>query len=338
MGEQTEQPVKTFSVGFGDYINELPYARAVAQRFRTEHHEIDLGAPTVGPLLERMAEVYDEPFRDPSHVPTYLISEYARRFVKVVLSGDGADELFGGYAWYPLMATSTEVSRSRLVWVMLRSASRLMGNRVSVLNRYSHAMGIAIRRPDHWERYVGEVTIGPESRRRWWASRAADVESYFPGEYYRPNGDAAGMNEIFHFDLKSFLPGDILVKVDRAAMAHGLETRAPFLDRDLVEFTLSLPSSLKVNGSETKILFKHALKQYWPTELHQRGKQGFAAPYQAWLGFADVREMLDRVFARGSRLRTLLPGIGDGQQHQRNYETWNLLTLGLWLERHDVVA
>ncbi|HLF22837.1 MAG TPA: asparagine synthase (glutamine-hydrolyzing), partial [Burkholderiales bacterium] len=98
MQQHTKVPVKTFSVGFGSYINELPYARSVAAMYGTEHHEIDLGAPAVGPMLERMAAVYDEPFRDPSHIPTYLISEYARKYVKVVLTGDGADELFGGYA------------------------------------------------------------------------------------------------------------------------------------------------------------------------------------------------------------------------------------------------
>jgi asparagine synthase (glutamine-hydrolysing) len=144
------------------------------------------------------------------------------------------------------------------------------------------------------------------------------------------------MDEVLHFDLMSFLPGDILVKVDRAAMAHGLETRAPFLDRDLVEFSLSLPSALKVKDGETKILFKHALKQYWPTKLHERGKQGFAAPYHIWLGLPEVRRLLERVFAEGSRLRCLLPGVRPEQQHVRNYETWNLLTLGLWLERPGI--
>src|SRR3989337_490226 len=111
------------------------------------------------------------------------------------------------------------------------------------------------------------------------------------------------MNEVLHFDLMSFLPGDTLVKVDRAAMAHGLETRAPFLDRDLVEFSLSLPSVLKVKDGETKVLFKHALKQYWPSILHKRGKQGFAAPFQEWLRFPEVKTLLQRLFADGSKLR-----------------------------------
>ena len=336
MQQETRQPVKTFSVGFGEYINELPYARAVADLYRTEHHEIDLGAPPVTELLERMVGVYDEPFRDPSHIPTYLIAEYARRYVKVVLSGDGADELFGGYAWYPLMAKSTEVSATWLKWFILRSVSRLIGNRAAALHRNSSAMGLALRCPQTWERYVGQLTIDSETRRRWWGRSSAEAGLYFPGKYYRPPAEVAGMNEALHFDLLSFLPGDILVKVDRAAMAHGLETRTPFLDRDLVEFALSLPSTLKVRDGETKVLFKQALSRYWPPVLRTRGKQGFAAPFQAWLGFPEIKALLHRVFADGSRLRELLPGVHLEQQHARNYETWNLLTLGLWLEQHGV--
>jgi asparagine synthase (glutamine-hydrolysing) len=338
MQQLTSQPVKTFSVGFGEYINELPYARAVAELYRTEHHDIDLGTPPVAQLLQTMAEVYDEPFRDPSHIPTYLISQYARGNVKVVLTGDGADELFGGYAWYPLLAKSTEVSASWFVWFVLRSVSRLVGNKVRSLDRYSRAIGIAVRTPQPWRRYIREITVVGESRRSWWAEQSMASSSYFPGEYYRPPAGTTGMDEVLYFDLMSFLPGDILVKVDRAAMAHGLETRAPFLDRDLVEFSLSLPSVLKVKDGETKVLFKHALKQYWPSILHKRGKQGFAAPFQAWLEFPEVRMLSQRVFADGSKLRELLPGVRSEQQHVRNYETWNLLTLGLWLERHGVAG
>jgi asparagine synthase (glutamine-hydrolysing) len=336
MAQQTNLPVKTFSVGFGKYINELPYAREVARQYSTEHHDIDLGEPAVAELLERMATIYDEPFRDPSHIPTYLISQYARQFVKVVLTGDGADELFGGYAWYPLMAKSTEVSGNWLKWFVVRGASRLIGNRWRTLELYSHAMGIALRHPDTWDRYVTEQTIKVEQRRSWWGERAIATGSYWPDEYFRPPQDTRGMNEVLYFDLVSFLPGDILVKVDRAAMANGLETRAPFLDRDLVEFALSLPAALKVRDAETKVLFKQALKQYWPSSLHRRGKQGFAPPYQTWLGFPDVRALLQRLFAPGSALRRLLPGLRSEQQLVRNYTTWNLMTLGLWLEKHAV--
>lgn len=338
MQMETRQPVKTFSVGFGEHINELPYAHAVASLYRTEHHEIDLGAPPVSELLERMITVYDEPFHDPSHIPTYLISQYARQGAKVVLTGDGADELFGGYAWYPVMAASTEVSATWLKWFTLRSVSRLIGNRAATLHRNSSAMGLALRCPKTWERYVGQLTVDAKIRQRWWGRRNSGTDLYFPGTYFRPPAEVSGMNEVLYFDLLSFLPGDILVKVDRAAMAHGLETRAPFLDRDLVEFSLSLPSVLKVRDGETKILFKDALKQYWPTSLHKRGKQGFAAPFQAWLSLPEIKTQLQRVFADGSELRELLPGVHTEQQYARNYETWSLLTLGLWLERHGVAT
>jgi asparagine synthase (glutamine-hydrolysing) len=336
MERETSQPVKTFSVGFGKHINELPYARLVADMYRTEHHEIDLGAPPVGQLLERMAAVYDEPFRDPSHIPTYLISQYARQNVKVVLTGDGADELFGGYAWYPLIAKSTAVSGSWFKWLVLRAVSRLLGNRIRNLDHYSHALGLALRWPDTSKRYVSEVTVDSKTRLSWWGQRLNEKAIYHPDGYYRPSAETWGMNEALYFDLISFLPGDILVKVDRAAMAHSLETRAPFLDRDLVEFTLTLPASLKVEDDKTKVLFKHALSSYWPSALHTRGKQGFAAPYQVWLGLPEVKTLLERVFSPRSRLRQLLPGLRAEQQDQRNYETWNLLTLGLWLESHTV--
>jgi len=338
MQKQTTHPVKTFSVGFGTLIDELPYARAVAQLYQTEHHEIDLGAPDVGPLLETMVGVYDEPFRDPSHIPTYLMSKYASEHVKVVLTGDGADEIFGGYAWYPLMARSVELTPDRLRWLVLRIVSKMLGDRVRNLARDGRAIGLALREREPWIRYVNEMTVAAERRQRWWGASLPEGRGYVPGDYYRPAAGTTGMNEVLFFDLVSFLPGDILVKVDRAAMAHGLETRPPFLDRDLVTFALSLPSSLKVTGDETKVLFKHALREYWPESVRARGKQGFAGPFRQWMDRADVQALLARVLADGSPLRELLPGLTPDQRHVRDYATWNLLTLGLWLERcpaHD---
>jgi len=280
-----------------------------------------------------MVAVYDEPFRDPSHIPTYLMSKYASEHVKVVLTGDGADEIFGGYAWYPLFARSVELTPSRLRWLVLRIASKALGDGIARLARDGRAMGLALRESVPWVRYVEEMTVASSRRREWWGARLPADQAYAPGDYYRPAAGTTGMNEVLFFDLVSFLPGDILVKVDRAAMAHGLETRPPFLDRDLVTFALSLPSSLKVTGDETKVLFKQALCEYWPPSVRSRGKQGFAGPFRQWMDRADVRALLERVLADGSRLRELLPGLHADQRHQRDYATWNLLTLGLWLER-----
>jgi asparagine synthase (glutamine-hydrolysing) len=282
--------------------------------------------------------VYDEPFMDPSHVPTYLISQYARRYVKVVLTGDGADELFGGYAWYPLLAASTEVSSTFLPWLVSRGVSRLLADRMPRLARYSQARSLARRWPDPWIRYMNyRSTHDGMQRAALWGERDATAP-IFASAYYRPGDETSGLDRALYFDLLSFLPGDILVKVDRAAMAHGLETRAPFLDRDVVEFALSLPASLKATSERTKILFKSALSRFWPKGLHARGKQGFAAPYHVWLARADVQALARRVFAPGSALRALLPGVASEMHRERSYRAWNLLTLGLWLERHSANA
>jgi asparagine synthase (glutamine-hydrolysing) len=175
-----------------------------------------------------------------------------------------------------------------------------------------------------------------QERRELWGEKAAEVASYMPGPYYQPSAKISGLNRCFYFTLKSYLPGDILVKVDRAAMANGLETRAPFLDRDLVEFALSLPAALKVNGDQTKALLHHACRDFWPPELRSRSKQGFGAPCDVWLSFPEVRALTERVFANGSHLRNLLPGLHGEQGKAHTYQTWILLTLGLWLERHEV--
>ena len=330
------RPVKTFSVGFGDEINELPYARAVARRYNTEHHEVDLGSPPIGTLLERMAEVYDEPFADSSGVPTYLLSQFARGHVKVVLSGDGGDELFGGYNWYPMLSLSQTVAGSRAEWIILRALSRALHERVGALHRRSIAVGLSARWPDMWLRAAMNQVYMPHARRaELWGNGRTPSFDVAHNDVAAPG--VKGLNRAFYFDLTTYLPGNILVKVDRASMAHGLETRAPFLDRELAEFALSLPASLKVdNTGRTKIILRHACEQYWPKEVRSRKKHGFGAPYRRWLQRPDVGALVARTFRANGPLRALLPGIPKSAPAV-TYETWILLTLGLWLDRPAAV-
>jgi asparagine synthase (glutamine-hydrolysing) len=331
MQEHSPHPVKTFSVGFGSLINELPYARAVAERYGTEHHEIDLGEPDVASLIQRMVAVYDEPFADTSHIPTFLVSEFARRSVKVVLSGDGGDELFGGYSWYAPLAMSEEIPFAFAQWIVLRSMSIALRHRNRALTARSHAAGLAARWDDVWTRDVMSQTVfRAHERQQMWGERT--VPRFEPGGYFRPSPQTSGLDRAFYFDLTSFLPGDILVKVDRASMAHGLETRAPFLDRDLVEFALTIPAELKVRGKQTKIVLREACRELWPESLRDRPKQGFGSPIGRWLKLPSMQPLLNRVFGEGSALRRMLPGIPNGARHGVNYRTWTLLTLGLWLE------
>ncbi len=337
MQKHSAHPIRTFSAGFGSLINELPYAEAVARQYHTEHHQIDMEMPPVPSLLRTMAEVFDEPFGDSSHIPTYLIAGFARQHVKVVLSGDGGDELFGGYGWYIPLAMSETMPRAWVQWLILRSASRLILRGSRRLHWYSGALGLSTRWPDMWTRAVmGQIYFRPAERARLWRHPAPAPAAYMPGAYYRAPAATRGLNEGFYFDLTCYLPGDILTKVDRAAMAHGLETRAPFLDRDLAEFALSLPAALKVEGDRTKIVLREACSRYWPRELHGRAKQGFGAPYDSWLKMPDVQALMRGVMARGSRLRRLLPGLHPARCTQRPAQAWLLLTLGLWLDSKNV--
>jgi len=257
MARHTSDPVSTFSVGFRDLIDELPYARGVARRYGTEHHEIQMDIP-VGELAERMADVYGEPLADSSNIPTYLICEYARRHVKVVLSGDGGDELFGGYDWYRLLLDDGATRGDRLTLARLRlgrlaarigrglRGRRERASRADELYRRARAKRA---HPDLWRRHLHASTFVAEQ-----ASRPLDALA----GAFRPGEGVAGMDVATEFDARCYLPGDILVKVDRAAMAHGLETRAPFLDVDLVERVLGIPWQLRFEGGELKHLLREA--------------------------------------------------------------------------------
>ena len=301
--------VSTFSVGFGDLIDELPFARDVAAAYGTDHHEMQMDID-VAEMLERMTHVYDEPFGDSSNIPTYLVSEYARRGVKVVLSGDGGDEIFGGYDWYRgLLASAPGASASAI-----------------------------------WEQHVAGATGMTAGRSGLWSPRPAPPSLRALRETY--SMPHAGMDVAAAFDAACYLPGDILAKVDRAAMAHGLETRSPFLDVELTEFVLGLPwqmrfasdSSADARGTGAPPVLKHLLRvaceDLWPPSVRTRGKQGFGAPVRHWLTLPSVAAMWGRVTKDHSPLLSLLPGLRAAEQREqlRPQRKWSLLCLGHWLE------
>ena len=333
MRKNNSGPLLTFAAGFGDQINELPYARSVAEAYKTEHYELDFGNPNVADLLEMMATIYDEPFADTSNIPTFLISQYAKQHVKVVLTGDGGDEIFGGYWWYKPLSDSIGMNASWTKW----AAYRMLAKFSKAYSRKAVALGWATRYKEVWTRDVMAHTVFKEKERiNLWGNRR-DIPTYSPATYYKSPTDLNDLNSGFYFDQTFYLPGDILTKVDRAAMANGLETRAPFLDRDLVEFAQTLPSNLKVQDGETKLLLRHACENLWPEKLRARNKQGFGAPSGAWLKRPDVIALINRVFKEGSPLRSLLPGVKIPTDLEPPYQTWTLLVLGLWLEKNKII-
>jgi len=320
MAEVSEKPVKTFSVGFGDLINELPFAREMAVRYQTEHHEIQMDI-SVRQMLEKMAKVYDEPFADSSNIPTYLLAQFASKHVKVCLSGDGGDEMFGGYGWY-----------SRLLNKRIKADTVL----ISLLQGGLRWAGMASS--EFWEARLRMSSLLDTDRTKLWQNSFQPSKTlHFLRSAYGRKGDLKGMDPVTDFDIQCYLPGDILVKVDRAALAHGLESRAPFLDTELAEFILNLPWQLRFKDRiRLKFLLRRASRQLWTENIQKRGKQGFGAPIDSWLLKKDLEQVVARTLTSSSALRSLLKGLTpERYQQSPAAQKWTFLCLGLWLENHS---
>ena len=285
--------VNTFSMGFADgSYNELPHARRVAERFATRHREGEV-VPDVAELFERLIVHLDEPFADVSLFPTFLVSELARTHVTVALSGDGGDELFGGYDAYE----ADRLAR-RIAAVVPRPASRAVAALAALLPPSERKKGLVNRlkrftagladAPPDIAHYRWMTYVSPAAKRRLYTPALRDALA--GSDVYRPVRDAlrgAGtddlLNRQLHTDLGIYLADDILVKVDRMSMAASLETRAPFLDVDVMELAFSLPGRLKIRGRERKYVLKRALADVLPASILERSKEGFSIPMKNWL-------------------------------------------------------
>ena len=285
--------VNTFSMGFADgSYNELPHARRVAERFATRHHEGEV-VPDVVELFDRLIVHLDEPFADVSLFPTFLVSQLARAHVTVALSGDGGDELFGGYDAYE----ADRLAR-RIAAAMPRPASRAVAALASLLPPSEKKKGLVNRlkrftaglteAPPEVEHYRWMTYVSPAAKRRLYTPALRDALA--GADVYRPVRDAlrgAGtddlLNRQLYTDLNIYLADDILVKVDRMSMAASLETRAPFLDVDVMELAFSMPGRLKMRGRERKYVLKRALADVLPASILERSKEGFSIPMKNWL-------------------------------------------------------
>jgi asparagine synthase (glutamine-hydrolysing) len=313
MSEASRQPVRSFSIGFEDgTYNELPYAREVAVAFGTNHRERTV-SPDIGELFEKLVVHLDEPFADVSLFPTFLVSQLAREDVKVALSGDGGDELFGGYDTYEAQALAAQYAwvgepvlpALAAVGAMLPPTDKKKG----LVNKFKRFVQGAAEAPADLEHYRWMVYLGSRAKRRLYsgALQSALIES----DAYAPVRDAlrrAGTDDVLnrqlYADLTVFLADDILVKVDRMSMATSLETRAPFLDADVVELAFSMPGRLKIRHGERKWILKQAMRGLLPEAVLNRRKEGFSIPMKNWLrrDLAPLmRDLLSpaRVAARG---------------------------------------
>ena len=300
--------VNTCSISFGDpQFNESAYAESIARKFATHHHVEQVDADDFD-LVDRLARVYDEPFADSSAMPTYRVCELARRSVTVALSGDGGDETLAGYRRYRWHMHEERV-RSRLPLGVRRALFGTLGwlyPKIDWAPKFLRAKSTleSIAR-DSLEGYFHSVSVMPDRVRlplysrdflhRLSGYRAIEVfrEHAARGKYRDP------LSMIQYIDFKTYLPGDILVKVDRAAMAHSLEVRVPILDYTLVDWAASLPPQLKLHGGEGKYVFKRALTQYLPNDILYRPKMGFGVPIAQWFRGPLRNRVTEALLGRG---------------------------------------
>ena len=307
-------PVNTFSMGFeAATYNELPYAREVATRFETHHRE-GMVSPDLSDLFERLVIHFDQPFADVSLFPTYLVSQIAREHVTVALSGDGGDELLGGYDTYQAEALARRVAMVvpdaavplvAGLTVMLPPSEKKKGL-VNKLRRFALGMASAPRSIAQY-RWMTFLDVGAKKRLYTPALQTALVDSDVYAPIRRQLRGAHTddlLNRQLYTDLQVYLADDILVKVDRMSMATSLETRAPFLDVDVMELAFSMPGHLKIRRGERKYVLKRAMKDLLPDSVLTRGKEGFSIPMKSWLRreWAPMMQDLlgpDRVGRRG---------------------------------------
>jgi asparagine synthase (glutamine-hydrolysing) len=333
----TDAPLKTFSIGFSepDY-NELEYARVVAKRFRTEHHELTLGPDSLD-RLEDLAWHLDEPFGDSSAIPTFMVSKLAAQSVKVVLSGDGGDELFAGYDKYlvekrergytPLPALIRTVlgTIGRTMPDGMRGRNLLRHMSLAGAERYLDACTL-FRRDDMKKLFRPDVfkLLAPYEP---WRAKAAYMES----------GERHWLSNLQGLDVNNYLPLDILTKVDRMSMAHSIETRVPLLDHKLVEFAATIPPEMNLRGGTTKYVLKRAMKGILPERIINRPKKGFAVPLGYWFRGKLGSYVRDLLLGESARRRGFFnaPYIEDlVAQHERgrnlDLQLWTLISFELW--------
>lgn len=345
MAQAADQPVKTCTIGFEEKkFDESPYAREVADLFQTEHKEYRV-TTHLEDTVRLMPQFFDEPFADSSAIPTYHVSRLARQGVTVALAGDGGDESFGGYEKYAVEMKEDFV-RNKVPRSFLRSLNSLSRGWHHPLPRKMHSLtGSALMDPARafytTNTYIDDVMLEQVLA----DSIKKECTGYDPAEHtlkhYRKVATADHATRMIYTDLKTYLPDDILVKVDRMSMANSLEVRAPFLDYRILEFSASLPSSYKIVGSQKKIILREAFKKLLPESILNRRKQGFSVPLDSWFR-NNLRDYARENFFNCEALEAFLSVRGleqiwnEHQSGQRDHGVvlWSFLMLSLWQQEY----
>ncbi len=361
MQAQSARPIKTFSIGFDEQgYNEAGYAKAVAQHLGAEHTELYVSSAEAMQVISMQGRMYDEPFADSSQIPTFLVAQMARQHVAVSLSGDAGDELFCGYNRYTLADTWGRIEK--VPFGVRRVAGRLIKSVApSTLDAFFKQPANFLTLPVNMGEKLGKLAtllVNVDSVDELYYSLVSEIDN--PEQVVIGGQEPAtwltevGMKSSFGdpklhmmlMDAMTYLPDDILVKVDRAAMANSLETRVPLLDHRVIELAWSLPMSMKIRDGKSKWLLRQVLYQYVPKQLIERAKAGFAIPLGDWLrgplrewaeGLLDERRLQQEGFLNAQYIREKWQTHLEGSRNNQSL-LWNVLMFQTWLEEQKSVG
>jgi asparagine synthase (glutamine-hydrolysing) len=334
----------TFSIGFKEAkFNELPFARAVADRYNTNHHEL-IVEPTSASLIDRVINNFDEPFADSSAIPTYIVSNLASQYVKVVLSGDGGDELFAGYDTYKRLRQIQKVGNipGFIRNPLFRTISNVLPAKL-MGKRFSYYLS---KNPEYSYAYFAHVY--ENEKKNFYSSDFYQKIKNNPieEEKIRIIKDSQApdlISKMMELDVLTYMPDDILTKVDRASMLNSIEVRVPFIDHVFAEKMFGIPSSLKLRGKEGKYILKRALQNDLPPEVLSHKKQGFTIPFNAWFK-DDLREYVGDALSNTSLLeefisKKYLNNIKDtSKAGSLITRIFPILVLSLWLNKNKHIS
>ncbi len=346
MSKISSKPIETFTIGTTHQShNELPQAELIARKFGTNHHPITV-SPDIVHLLPELVKMYEEPFADPSVIPTYLVAQQTRRFVTVALNGDGGDENFAGYVRYPILKFSRLWSSLPIHALTLPVVRAFHAVMQTTLSYRSLRFESSIKRPLA-QRQLQYLSFFTEEEKRALYKREtphySDTFSWYADRTAKARLRADGwLHQAMSADIETYLADDLLPKVDFGTMAHGLEARSPFLDHTLLELTARMPAAYSLRGFTKKWFLKHLLKDTIPTEILTKPKTGFRLPLDMWFRHELKPFVFDRLLSTSSPLSHMFdPDALEGFLEQYyasridySDHVWSLLWLDEWMRQY----
>tara|TARA_B100000989_G_scaffold88359_1_gene63863 strand:+ start:1885 stop:3810 length:1926 start_codon:yes stop_codon:yes gene_type:complete len=346
--------LKTFSVKFEEKdFDESGFAREIAKILGTEHHEIDIGDFSIKKIIDEIPRIYDEPFADSSQIPTFLISQELKKSVTVALSGDGGDEIFCGYSRYFWASNFSKLSKfisPKILKIISNSINLVSSRKINMFTRFLNKGTFPPQLGDRLKKIAKILHCNSDNQIYSTLVSQTDPNKYFKIQYNHEKeidlntfpGNYNIQEAMQYIDIKTYLPGDILVKVDRASMANGLEVRSPFLDHRIVEYALeNLSNKQKIQWGKGKFILRKILSKYLPKKLINRPKMGFGVPLSNWLR-NELRDwMLDTLeenkiknqgFLNHNNIKNLIISHLKGS-HNHHYELWPILMFQSWYDK-----